>query len=875
MSSGALVMGTPKAEAPGKRSSQKQRPVIMNSKKTITMLTVLISTALLSGCPVTGDSSSASEETATNTSGSNPGQGNGPPPGQGPDVPMEVESAPDRFQFANGCYTLQSGDRFLAADAQNSRYHLTQTHTEAARFTMRPTQLGSYLLMSGYQRAPGETGAMELLGIQDPARDFLDQAGNFIGEVSFLIAGLGDTVNLAADPVLPAGDSVRSIAEALEALGSDAGDIEVQPRLGMVARANDLAVWQLNPAEDDRFTLESRETGLVLDPTEDGLRLSSPSVASPNSQLRLEEARGCVAYPEAELNATVAEEGPARYLHEVSRFDEVPGLSENDVFGYVDTHSHISAYEFIGGRINYGDPFHRFGIPHAVEDCEVHHGPMGTTGLLEQFTGITGLHDTQGWPTFNDWPRRDSLMHHQSYYRWIERAHLGGMKLLVNHLVHNEILCQINPQKENDCDPNESIELQIQRMYEMQNYIDAQAGGPGKGFFQIVTSPAQAREVIDQGHMAVVLGIEMSHPFGCREFNGVPQCTREQLVEDLDFFTRMGVRNMFPVHKFDNAFGGHLPDLSDGIGIGAILYGGNMLSTGHTIEFEECPESFAGHLNPLRNDDGGENDGRQEYTGRETDQTPDRLDPLGLLDQALFQMDYIGARFPESPEEVQQLDPRNGTERLCNTRGLSDHGHFMIQEMMRRGIMIETDHISRKASARILEITGKQGYPVINSHGGWGGTEFLRDRIAAQGGITADFDKTRDGWVDSLIKNGTRPRGEEFMVGPFGGAGFATDVNGISSLANNTGDAEDEARLYPFISVDGRVTFDIQKTGDREFSLYSGRGIAHYGLYPDQIADMRLHSNRSKEEVDHAINQLFTSAEAYLRMWERVGAAAR
>ncbi|MDX1588871.1 MAG: membrane dipeptidase [Oleiphilaceae bacterium] len=847
----------------------------MNNKKTHALTALLASAVLLTGCPTGGDSATGEPDAATGTSGNNSGQGKGPPPGKGPTDPVDDIIQPDRFQFANGCYTLQSGQRFLAADPDNSQYHLTETSTGAARFTMRPTQLGSYLLMSDYQRATGETGTMELLGIQDPGREFLDQAGNFVGEVSFLIAGLGDTVNLAADFVLPVGDSVRSLAEALEQLGSDAGDIQVRPQLGMVTRANDLAVWQLNPAEQDRFTLESRETGLVLDPREEGLMLSSPSVASANSQFQLIEANGCEPYPEAELNATVSEPGPARYLHEVSRFDDIPGLTEKDVFGYVDTHSHISAYEFIGGRINYGDPFHRFGIPHAVEDCEVHHGPMGTTGLLEQFTGITGLHDTQGWPTFNDWPRRDSLMHHQSYYRWIERAHLGGMKLLVNHLVHNEILCQINPQKENDCDPNESIKLQIQRMYEMQNYIDAQAGGPGKGFFQIVTSPAQAREVIDQGHLAVVLGIEMSHPFGCREFNGIPQCSREQLVEDLDFFTRMGVRNMFPVHKFDNAFGGHLPDLSDGIGIGSILYGGNILSTGHPIEFEECPESFAGHLDPLQQNGGNNDSTRQEYSGRESDQEPDRLDPLGLIDQALFQMDYMGARFPESPEEVQQLDPRNGTERLCNTRGLTDFGHFMVQEMMRRGIMIETDHISRKASARILEITGKQGYPVINSHGGWGGTEFLRDRIAAQGGITADFDKTREGWVDSLIKNGTRPRDEQFMVGPFGGAGFATDVNGISALANNNGDAEDEARLYPFTSVDGRVVFDIQKTGDRAFSLYSGRGVAHYGLYPDQIADMRLHSDRPQAEVDHAINQLFTSAEAYLRMWERVEAAAR
>ena len=829
---------------------------------------LIVLTLALVGCLDSGSSSDNAAE---------PGRSDNrpvPEPGPGAGPPFEDdEVVPNRYQFANGCYRLQSGERYVAPSPAEESYYLTDNAEHAAGFTMRPTALGSYLLMSDFQREPGQVGRMELLGIRDPGNEFLDHGGTFVGEVSYLIAGLGDTVNLVSDPLLPLGDPLRGIGESIDDFGDRLAETQVRPELGMVDWANDLAVWQLNPADEDRFTLESRQTGLVLDPEEDRLTLSSPAMASERSRFRLVEAEGCEPYPEAELNLTVAEEGPANYLREVDRFRGIPGIDDDAVFGYVDTHSHISAYEMIGGRINYGDPFHRFGITAAMKDCKVNHGPYGSTGLLEQLTGVPGAHDTQGWPTFNDWPRHDSLQHHQSYYRWIERAHLGGMKLMVNHLVHNEILCTINPQKQNDCDPNETIKLQIQRMYEMQDYIDAQAGGPGEGFFRIVTSPAEAREVIGNGQLAVILGIEMSHPFGCREYQDVPQCTREQLVEDLDFFYELGVRNMFPVHKFDNAFGGHLPDLSSGIGVGPILAAGNLASTGHPIEYEECPDNFASHLDAFRGESG--DNGREEYSGDEQDQNARMMSPLGIIEQLLFQMDYLGDRFPETPEELAEYDRREGTDHLCNRRGLTDLGHFLVQELMKRGILIETDHISRKAAARILKLTGEQDYPVINSHGNWGGTPILRDRIARQGGVTADFDNTRERWVDSLIRNGTRERPDEFKVGPFGGAGFATDVNGISSLAGNSGTAEDEARLYPFTSVDGRVTFDIQRTGDREFSLYSGRGVAHYGLYPDQIADMIQHSDRSQEEIDEAVNQLFTSAEAYLRMWERAEAAAR
>ena len=393
-------------------------------------------------------------------------------------------------------------------------------------------------------------------------------------------------------------------------------------------------------------------------------------------------------------------------------------------------------------------------------------------------------------------------------------------------------------------------------MHAMQDYIDAQHGGPGEGWFRIVTDPAQARAVIGEGKMAVILGVEASKVLNCGEFLGAPECTREQIVERLDRLYAMDVRSLFPVHKFDNAFGGHLPDLSSGIGIGPVLYAGNILETGHTIEFETCAHDHGDDAPPVSS-------------------LPDPLAPLGLIDQLLFQLDYVGDRFPATPEQLAEYDPRRGTDHLCNSRGLSDLGFFLIEELMKRRMMIETDHISRKAAEQILELTGRRGYPVINSHGSWGGTEALRDRVASQGGVAASFGSVRGAWVDELTRDGQRPRDEALKVGPFGGAGFASDVNGIAQLASNPGTEDQHDDLYPFQSVDGRVRFDVQRTGDHEFSLYEGRGVAHYGLYADQIADMMANSDRPREQIEDAVNQLFTSAEAYLRMWERLEQAPR
>ncbi len=130
--------------------------------------------------------------------------------------------------------------------------------------------------------------------------------------------------------------------------------------------------------------------------------------------------------------------------------------------------------------------------------------------MLEDALSGTTHHDPVGWPTFKDWPAPGSLTHEGTYYKWLERSWRGGQRIFVNLLVENNQLCMLYPLKRNSCDDMDSIRLQAHDMYKMQDYIDAQFGGPGKGFYRIVTSPFQARRVINAGKMAVVMGIETS-----------------------------------------------------------------------------------------------------------------------------------------------------------------------------------------------------------------------------------------------------------------------------------------------------------------------------------------------------------------------------
>src|SRR3712207_7427704 len=102
----------------------------------------------------------------------------------------------------------------------------------------------------------------------------------------------------------------------------------------------------------------------------------------------------------------------------------------------------------------------------------------------------------------------------------------------------------------------DTVRLEHQRIHELQDYIDAQYGGPGLGWFRIVDDPFEARRIMNAGKLAVVLGIEVSVLFDCGVRLGMPTCTKEQIDERLDEVYDMGVRQMELVNKFDNGLSG-------------------------------------------------------------------------------------------------------------------------------------------------------------------------------------------------------------------------------------------------------------------------------------------------------------------------------
>jgi hypothetical protein len=361
----------------------------------------------------------------------------------------------------------------------------------------------------------------------------------------------------------------------------------------------------------------------------------------------------------------------------------------------------------------------------------------------------------------------------------------------------------------------DSVRLQARDIYELQDYIDAQSGGPGKGFFRIVTDPFQARKVIQRGKLAVVLGIEVSHLFNCEHFNYEPTCTVEDIDRQMDEVHKLGVRDMELVNKYDNALAGVAGDGGAG---GPVVNNGNKYETNKYWTMATC-----------------------QTTEGDKDQPNVPRDALVI--------DALDVLLPDDEAPVYTDPPPH-----CNTRGITDLGEHVLKEMMGRGMIIDPDHLSQASRDELFAITEARDYSGLVSSHSWSNPKDYA-RIYKNGGVNAPNDNNTKGYVEAWKKL-RKQRAKKY----FYGIGYGADMNGFSSSAGPIGD---EVKIsYPFKTVDGNVTVEKQKSGERTFDINED-GISHYGLFPDWVEALR------KLGGNQIVNDMANGSEAYLQMWER------
>ena len=567
--------------------------------------------------------------------------------------------------------------------------------------------------------------------------------------------------------------------------------------------------WKVEAQDGGAFRLTLPALGRGLVAAADGTLSLVPAGEATGSRslFTFVPAEGCAIFPEIETGVSGApSKGSTPY---------------GETRGFVDAHLHHMAFEFLGGKLHCGRPWHPYGVTKALPDCNENLAEGTGTNIAGTVLGAQPTTDQVGWPTFNSWPAYNALAHEGTYWKWMERAWASGLRLYVNLLVDNAVLCEVYPFKNNNCNEMDTVRLQIRRINELQDYIDAQNGGPGKGWFRIVRDPAEARRVINDGKLAVVLGIEVSKLFDCGIYNDQPTCDRAQIDRQLNEMHRAGVRQMELVNKFDNALSGVAGDSGE---TGVVVNSANKLETGKFWDMQTCTG------------DGHDHD-REQITlpGMERDAL------IGAVFGALVPAGQVPL-YPEAPH--------------CNTRGLTPLGAFLVRRMVEKGMLFDPDHMSVVARDQALSVIEANDYSGVLSSHSWSDPSSI-PRIYKQGGFVTPYAGGSTGFVKEWRE--TRKHADPRY---YFGFGFGADMNGFGTQGGPRANAAENPVEYPFKSFDGKQTLTKQRSGVRTYDI-NADGVAHYGLYPDWIEDLR------KIAGPQIIEDMARGAEAYLQMWER------
>lgn len=259
----------------------------------------------------------------------------------------------------------------------------------------------------------------------------------------------------------------------------------------------------------------------------------------------------------------------------------LPAAAQVD--GYVDLHSHLVAEHSFGGGWFWGTL--EGSMDWAVRRCDGNFPGKSHAATIfpivsefigndtgwhlgirrgydrrqcDRFLGIT-IPGTCPRPHFEHWPMWNAIAHQQMWHGWLQQAKQGGLRIMVVSLAESNFLC-INTAVETrryNCDEMESIQRQAAYARDFATRNSSWVG--------IATTPAQARALIAQGKLALVLAVEVTKLFPSGDY-----------IAQLDQLRAMGIRSVQVVHHANNRFGGaaQIPELKKAANTTESLWGG-------------------------------------------------------------------------------------------------------------------------------------------------------------------------------------------------------------------------------------------------------------------------------------------------------------
>lgn len=507
--------------------------------------------------------------------------------------------------------------------------------------------------------------------------------------------------------------------------------------------------------------------------------------------------------------SSTAQSGKARFKIDIQRPGNpgVPQVPDRKaptaaIKGWADVHVHQAAdLAFAGGWV-WGS--HREGnLAERLPQCSGHN--HATVPILGLRSGIHLLdpHDGQihGAPDFKDWPSWKDIKHQQVSAQWLKEAHDKGLQLMVASLVNNQWVAAatiLSGTNQKQVPPADMESVKAQ-------LISLQEMDEKTDWYTIVRDPWEARRAIARGELAVVLAVEVSDLMPASD--GPWQ---QQLYDLYD----MGVRSIQIVHQTNSIFSG-----------------------------------AAFHRDALK----------------VMNQIKGMIDP--------------------------HVDFDNEGDGIHNPVGLSQTGYELLDEMVRLNILVDVAHTPLKTQRQIFQYFAEkhQYYPMWTSHTRM--DDLLRP---AEKKVFKEFvtiPETLEYFRQTGGIVGLRT-GEEAMKT------YENPIKGLKVANNCDGSARSFTQFYQYADdrgvnvalasdFNGFITQVVPRFGpdacanaspeerqqqikaqgpqpqtqDAMMQDYYVKGLAHMGLLPALVQDMR--------DLGADTRNFDNSAENFIRMWER------
>jgi microsomal dipeptidase-like Zn-dependent dipeptidase len=525
----------------------------------------------------------------------------------------------------------------------------------------------------------------------------------------------------------------------------------------------------------------------------------------------------------------------------------------NSLRGFADLHTHPMVNLGFGGKLVQGGPdigsllpadadcnhnVRARSIDHALGKDNPTHGGTGWFGadnpcgdnlrqaiidaFQDQNHALVTPDNAVGFPSFKDWPRWNDITHQKMWVDWVRRSYDSGQRVMVALAVNNyTIAAGVSGPGDGPTDDKASGDLQVA---EIKAFV-----GRHNDFMEVAYTPTDLRRIVAANKMAVILGLEIDNIGNFNKVGGSGPMSYEEVSRLYD----NGVRYIFPIHLINNKFGGT-----------AVYQDVFNLSNYHvTGKWWDLQCSAA--------DEGI----KHKFVVEGFD--------FALAGAKATKLQVDIARNPPDP-------PNCGSLGHKNKLGLTDMGDWAIGEMMKRGMLIDIDHMSELAADATLTKAEKVpgGYPLLSGHNSLrseGQNENSRtdkqlQRLGHLGGmfgLGSDGVKAPD-YLSSYLRASK-------LIGP-GRVAFGTDLNGLVKGPRPRVVIDPYKPIAPQLKACPDIydpAFVRGRTGDMVWDYCTG-GVAHYGMLADFLKDIF-----SMQQGEYVNTHIFENAEMFAETWEK------